>query len=254
MIIDTHAHLDQVDNIAQALADAYQAGVCDVVTMGVDLHSNKKNLEIRKSFEHPNIHLALGIHPGNINLDEIDETIQVIREHIVDAVAIGEVGLDYWYKGVKKDKEKKRRQKEVFKLQLLLAKEFNLPVVVHSRGAWRDCLETIKEVSIQKAVFHWYSGPLDILEEVLKCGYYVSATPSLAYSPQSREAMSYAPIEKTLIETDCPVFFRDEKGGFKAQPKDVFRTLRIYADLKNVDEQQALDVFNRNAKDFFGIK
>ena len=111
-----------------------------------------------------------------------------------------------------------------------------------------------QELGVKKAVFHWYSGPLDVLKEILDAGYYVGTTPSLATSPQSKEAMSHAPLERILIETDCPVFFQDDHGGFKSEPRDVFRTLKAYAQLKNIDEQKALAIFNQNAREFFDIQ
>ena len=73
--------------------------------------------------------------------------------------------------------------------------------MIHSRGVWRECLETTQSAGVRKAVFHWYSGPVDVLNDIVKQGYFVSTTPSVAYSPQSREAIASAPIEQTLIET-----------------------------------------------------
>ena len=252
-IIDTHAHLDHLENVTQALEEAHLAGVVGVVTVGVDLASNRKNLELKNSVKNPQIFVALGIHPGNIHPAEVESCIQFIREHITEAVAIGETGLDYWYPWVKKNFEKKQEQQNVFHRQLDLAKEFDLPVVIHSRGAWKDCLEMTKEAGVKEAVFHWYSGPLDVLSGIMDNGYYVSTTPSLAYSPQSRAAITHAPIERTLIETDCPVFFKDGEDGFKAEPKDVFRTLKAYCALKEMEEREALEVFNKNARNFFNF-
>ena len=252
-IIDTHAHLAHLDNLDEALHNARESGVTGIVAVGVDLAANKKNLEIQRNTTSPRIYVALGIHPGNINPSEIEECFQFIREHIQEATAIGETGLDYWYKWVKKDEAKKEEQREIFRRQLSLACEFDLPVVIHSRGAWRDCLRMTKTAGVKKAVFHWYSGPLDVLEGIIDAGYYVGTTPSLATSLQSREAIAHAPLERILIETDCPVFFQDDQGGFKSQPKDVFRTLKAYAQLKNIDEQKALAVFNHNAREFFNI-
>ncbi len=251
--IDTHAHLDHLENLEEALSDARESGVAGIVAVGVDLAANKKNLEIKRNTTSPQIYVALGIHPGNINPAEIEECFRFIRGHIQEATAIGETGLDYWYQWVKKDEAKKEEQRDVFRRQLSLAREFDLPVVIHSRGAWRDCLEMTKDAGVSRAVFHWYSGPLDVLEEIIDVGYYVGTTPSLATSPPSREAIGHAPIERILIETDCPVFFQDDQGGFKSQPKDVFRTLKAYAQLKNIDEQKALAIFNQNARNFFNI-
>ncbi len=93
-----------------------------------------------------------------------------------------------------------------------------------------------------------------MLSEIIAAGYFVSTTPSLAYSPQSRQAIAQAPIERLLIETDSPVFYQENDGmGFQATPKDVFRTLKAYAQLKNFHESEVLEIVNHNAKNFFGI-
>ncbi|MDP2653922.1 MAG: TatD family hydrolase [Candidatus Omnitrophota bacterium] len=257
MIIDTHAHMDQVPDAPSALEESARAGVEAVVAVGVDLASNKANLELKKTVAAPKIFVGLGIHPGNIKAEEVEDTLTFIRGHLSEAHAIGEIGLDFWYKWVRKDQDKKDEQRRVFRRQLDLAAECGLPAVVHSRGTWQECLDTVRESGVKKAVFHWYSGPVDVLEKILAAGYLVSCSPSLAYSPQSREAIAHAPIEQTMIETDSPVFYRfsaDGDDGFQATPKDVFRTLEAYCELKKVDRDRALEILNRNARSFFGME
>ena len=254
MIIDTHAHLDQLENLEEALHNAAQAGVEAVVVVSMNLESSQRNLEIKKKYNKPKIYLAMGMHPELAHVQELDSSLKFIREHRRELTAIGEIGLDFWYKWVKKDQAKKDEQKEVFQRHLELAKEFDLPAIIHSRGAWRDCLDIAQRVGVKKAVFHWYSGPVDVLKDILAEGYFVSASPSLAYSPQSREAISHAPIERVLIETDSPVYFTVVPGeGFRAEPKDVIMTLQAYCGLKNVKEEDALEIFNHNAKQFFNL-
>lgn len=255
-LIDIHAHLDQIENIAEVLAQAQTSGVEEIIAVGVDLASSKKNLEIRKRFSNPKIHVGFGIHPGDIKPAEIDSALAFFEEHIGDAVAVGEIGLDFWYRHVRKDTEKKNEQREIFRRQLGLAKKHNLPVIIHSRGAWAECLEQLKSQGLMRAVFHWYSGPVDVLKGILDAGFFISVTPALAYSPQLREAVKYAPIERVMIETDCPVFFRagENDPGFSATPQDVFRTLDEYALLQNMDREKAAVIFCQNARTFFGIK
>ncbi len=255
-MIDTHAHLDHIEDWSSALKAAQEFGVKGIVAVGVNLVSNKKNLEIKKTVKFPKIHVALGMHPGYYKLEEMEECLQFIREHISQSVAIGEIGLDFWYKWVRKDEQIKKEQRKLFLRQLELAKEFELPVIVHSRGTWKECLETIKEMRIKKAVFHWYSGPLDVLKMILDQGYFVSASPSVAYNPPCREAINHTPVERTLIETDCPVFYQGENGeaGFTSQPKDIFRTLKAYSELKNIRINNAQDILNQNAVQFFKLE
>ena len=252
-LIDTHAHLDQVDSIDQALIRACEAGVESVVAVGVDLASNKKNLSIKKKFSKPNISVALGIHPGNIVEEEVSPTISFIRENISEAVAIGETGLDYWYKEVRKSEEKKQRQREVFRAQIHLAKEYNLPVVIHSRGAWEDCFSICADCALKKAVFHWYSGPLDVMDDILACGYFISATPALEYSLQHQEAIKAAPVEQILLETDSPVFYNRNANGYYAEPKDVARTLNFISKIKDLPEKDIVEKTTENAKKIFNL-
>lgn len=254
-IYDTHAHLDQLEGLNGAMERAHAAGVVGIVAISMDLESCRKNLEIRKRFSVPKVYLGLGMHPSEADPQEVDAIIELCRAHAGEIHAVGEIGLDFWYKWVRKDEAKKNEQRWVFRKLLTLAKELDKPAVIHSRGAWRECLDTALELGVEKAEFHWYSGPLDVLEDILKAGYYVSTSPSVAYSPQSREAMSVAPIERTLIETDCPVRYTDEATGevFQAEPKDVFRTLEAYAKLKGMLVQESLDRLNKNAEDFFNL-
>ena len=135
-----------------------------------------------------------------------------------------------------------------------LAKKKDLPALIHTRGTWREAFEIAKETGIKKAVFHWYSGPVDVLEDILNEGYFVSASPSVAYSPESRRSMEIAPVEQTLIETDSPVYYKHCDGGLAAEPKDVFCTLKHYAMLKQRDAQELAEILNGNAEKVFGLK
>ena len=252
-IIDSHAHVDQLEDLSGALTRAHEAGVSDIVAMSVDLDSMKKLLDIADQYKQPRIHLALGVHPGKVQPAAQQEAYDFMRANIKKASAIGETGLDYWYKWVRKDEVERQKQKDSFKFHLDLARESGLPIVIHSRGAWRDCLSMTIESGVKRALFHWYSGPVDILDQIIDAGFYVSTSVSVAYSPESRKAMEHAPLERILIETDSPVHYKDGEASFMAEPKDVIRTWKALAQLKNLDEQKTLDQVNSNAKAFFGV-
>ncbi len=253
-IIDSHAHLDQLEDPYRELENAFALGVRAVITMGVDLLSNQRNIKIQKKAQHPPVFLALGLHPGNIKTEEIEENLGFISRHASEAVAIGEIGLDYWYKWVRKDEIKKKEQQEVFSRQLKIALESDLPVVIHSRGAWKDCLRLAREAGIKKANFHWYSGPIKYLEEILSSGYYISAGPALAYSQPLQEAVRYAPLERILLETDTPVFYRTSpEAGFQAVPKDVWKTLDLISSVLGRPQEELAEIFFNNTLAFFEI-
>ena len=256
-MFDTHAHLEQIENLDQALENARNDGIKGIVGVSVDLESSKKILDISKNSSNPIVYAGMGMHPSEANPEDLDALTELIKENVSSLKLIGEIGLDFFYKWVRKDDQKKKEQREVFQRLVETAKEVDLPVSVHSRGKWRECFETVRDVGIKDCVFHWFSGPIDVLEDILAQGYYVSATPSIAYSEQSQNTVKHAPIEQTLIETDSPVYYRnkfgDGKDGFRAEPRDVLKTLKLYCDLKEIDEKESAVILNENAKKLFRI-
>ncbi len=258
-LIDTHAHLDHIKNLPTAIENAVNAGVCGIVAVSEGYSSSKRNLEIIKESKNCpiNIYLAMGIHPSEADLEDVGKVQDLIRENASYVKAIGEIGLDYWYKWVRKDEERKKRQQQVFISLLKLAIELDIPVIIHSRGAWKDCVDIAIGLGIKKAVFHWYSGPLDVLDKILEAGYCISATPSLVYSPQAQDAVRHAPLSMILIETDSPVYYKSSPSmndGFYAEPKDVFRVVDAYVRLLGKqDITEVAKAFNHNACDFFDL-
>jgi len=253
-LIDSHCHLDQVEDTQGALQRAWHAGVEAIICVGVDFESNLKNLELAEKFSQPKLYIALGIQPTEIISDQILTTLEFIRNNIKKAIAVGEIGLDFWHKETKKSPVKKQEQEEVYSHQLSIAKEFDLPVSIHSRGAWQRCFELLVASGVKKAVFHWYSGPVDTLQKIIAMGYFISATPALEYSPQHQEAIKAAPLEKIFLETDTPVFYGERETGFRSEPKDVFKTLSLVARLKKLSEEEVAQATTGNLKKFFKIQ
>ncbi len=258
-IIDTHAHLYDLPDPIGVLKASRCVGVSDVVVLGVDLVSNQKHRDL-KSIVHvdqecPRIHLALGLHPGNIHsIADSRECLAFIREHLAQAVAVGETGMDFWYKWVRNDDQKKQEQRDLFQQHLDLALNFSLPIVIHCRGAWRECFDMTRRSGIKKAVFHWYSGPVDVLKDILDAGFLVSVSPAIEYSFEVKRTAEYVPLSGLLVETDTPVAIVGSNGQrAPSGPYDVWRTLKALCRIKNVDELEALSILNRNAHSFFNI-
>ncbi len=241
-LIDAHAHLDRVGDLTASLQDAKASGVAGVVAVGMDVESNQKTLDIAR--DHPGyIHAALGYHPWEIDEKEAEKNLSFIRNHLKGCVAIGEIGLDY------KVKVQKELQRKVLGRLLDIAVEYTKPVILHCRFSHSDTLKMAKERGIVLAVFHWYSGPFDTLEEITDSGYFISATPALRYSPVHREAIRRTPLELLLIETDTPVNYR----GLDARPKDVVISLEEVSRLKRVSAEKVSEQTTHNACRFFGI-
>jgi TatD DNase family protein len=241
-MIDGHAHLNETDDIDQAVEKAKSVGVRGIIAVGMDIDSNLKTLSLARRFP-AFIHPCIGYHPWSISPDNIDKNLAFVEANIGASLAIGEVGLDYGAKA------KKRVQREVFEKILDIAKRRDKPVIIHSRYSHQRTFMMTQEAGIERAVFHWYSGPTDVLEGILGSGYFISATPALAYSPPHQEAMRIAPIDRILIETDSPVVYQ----GKKSEPADLVITIRELSRIKAVSEEEVVSVTTANTELFYGL-
>ncbi len=250
-IIDTHAHLDEVENLEQVLAQAKEAGLAAIVAVGSDIESNQKTLDIAEKY--PGfIYPALGWHPWYIKESDISANLEFIKTNIVRAVGIGEVGLDY-HKRVRAVADKDL-QKRALKELLKIAKDFDKPALIHSRYAWRDAYDIVKEAGLTKVVFHWYTGTSSVLRDIIDSGYYISVTPAVEYHEEHLRAVKETPLEKLLLETDSPVVYgRGREGEFKSSPADVARSLKGAAALKGLSEEEIAQKTTENAKRLFNF-
>ncbi len=250
-LIDTHAHLEEIDDLEKCLSEARSAGVIAIVAVGSDLASDRAVLEISAShsgFVFP----ALGLHPWNLKENELEATFDFIEGHVNQAVAIGEVGLDYHKRVVAV--AAKERQKQVLARLLDIAGRHDKPALVHSRYAWRDCLDLVVEHDVRKAVFHWFTGPSSVLRDLVGGGYFISATPAVEYHEEHRRAVREAPDELLLLETDSPVTYgRGSQSEFDAKPADVRRSLAATALLRKSSEDTIAGLTTENAVKAFGL-
>jgi len=241
-MIDGHAHLNEIEDVEAALARARAAGLTGIVAVGMDLASNMATLELHRRFPDL-VHPAVGYHPWSVTPEGMAENLGFIRKHLAGCVALGEVGLDY------KAKAKKKLQQEVFAAVLELAAREGKPVIIHTRFSQLRAHRMVKEAGITRAVFHWYSGPLEVLEEILADGYFISATPALAYSPPHQAAVQAAPLSRILIETDAPVVYQEKES----EPADLLTTAGELSRVKKVDFSQVVEITTANAKDFYNL-
>lgn len=252
-MIDTHAHLAEIKDLPGALRRAKDAGILGIVAVGTDAASNESVLRIAQRFKYPRIYPAIGIHPVNAGAADLAVDLAFIEKNIDSIVALGEIGLDYWYKPAKEDGPGRQWQRELFETQLRMAVRYGKAVSIHSRAAWRDCWEMTRDSGVKKAVFHWYSGPEDVLQHVIGEGYLVSAAPSAEYSQAHRRTIQLTPLEQLLLETDTPVIFKPEAGKYESEPRDVLRTLRAVARIKNLSEKKVAEQTTKNALSFFNL-
>lgn len=254
-LIDCHAHLDELPDLSGALERSAAAGVKCIVAVAVNTESSRRVLEIAENFKSPKILPALGLYPGEVNEEEIESIAELISSRRNLPAALGEIGLDYWIKPLRKKmpgrEEKKALQQKAFRLQLELARKRSLVPIIHSRGAWKDCFRMVDEAGLKRAIFHWYSGPREVLELILEKGYHISATPAAAYSPQHRQALEITPLEKIILETDCPVPRREGEEKIATEPADVLYSLKAVAGLKNLSGEEVASITTQNASTLF---
>ena len=247
-LIDTHAHLDEFDEMEPIIERAREAGVDAIIAVGANMRACRSTLQWADAYP-GYVYPALGVHPTEWFEEDVEETLRFVEEHLSRCVAVGEIGLDYWSREARKSKAVRRRQREIYVRQLEMAVEYDKPVSIHSRGSWRDALDLLLEHGPERAVFHWYSGPIDILRELLNAGYYISATPAAEYSKHHRAALQEAPLERILLETDSPVEYR----GRPSEPADLPLVARALAELKDVSLEEVVEATTRNAERLFRI-
>lgn len=240
-LIDGHAHLDGIPSLDPILAEARVAGVGAVIAVGMNRESNKKTLAIAERYR-GFVFPALGYHPWEIREPEIAGNLEFLASHIDRAVAIGEVGIDY------KVRVKKALQREVFGEIIRLAVMHDKPLILHCRFSHERVFDMVGEGGVEKAVFHWYSGSLDLLRRIVAAGYHISATPALRYSEAHRRAIEAAPLERILLETDCPVVY----GERESRPRDVLTTAREVAGIKGLRIEEVAAVTSRTTRQFYG--
>jgi len=251
-LIDTHAHADELKNLDLMLEEARKGGVIAIVAVGSNHQSNIRTLEISQEHGHF-VYPALGLHPwelANLEPFEIDDTLRFIEQNIASAVAVGEIGLDYDKRVLRG--ASKELQQEVLGQLLNIAKKYIKPVIIHSRYAWTDALGLVQDAGVDRAVFHWFTGFSSVLKGIIDGGYFISATPAADYHEEHRRAVKEAPLQRVLLETDCPVTY-GRGVRYESQPVDVLRGLKAVSLLKSVDEGTVAEQTTRNAIELFSL-
>ena len=197
------------------------------------------------------IYAAVGIHPEEIYKEESIEEIKKLTSH-KKVVAIGEIGLDYHY-----DDTNKEDQMKYFIDQLNLANEVNLPVVIHSRDAQKDTLDTLKTIKINNSgVVHCFSGSLESAKELLKLGFYLGFDGPITFknARNALEVLEYMPLDKILIETDAPYLTPIPFRGERNNSMYLTYVINKIAEIKNISSEEIADITMNNAKTLFKIK
>ena len=253
MLFDTHAHLDDrafdADR-AELLAALPQQGLALVMNPGCSLASSRNVDKLTREYDY--IYGAVGSHPDVC--DEVTEEVleayrQLCREN-PKIKAIGEIGLDYHYEEIPRDV-----QQQAFRMQMALAAELNLPVIVHDRDAHGDSMAIVEEFPTVKGVFHCYSGSVEMAQWLVDRGWYIGFTGVLTFK-NARKALEVAeaiPLERIVLETDCPYMAPEPFRGKRNDPGKLYRMAQRLAELRGYDEAEIRAITLENGKRLYGI-
>jgi TatD DNase family protein len=246
-VIDTHAHLDALEDAEAAVERAREAGVTRFITIGTGIESCRAALAIAGAND--GVYAALGIDPHQAGTDEaarVDELRELLGH--AKAVAVGETGLDYHYGGDRRDE-----QRTLFEAQLELARELRLPVVIHTREA-NDDTEAILRGHDGAVVMHCFSEPA-LLAAGLERGWYVSFAGNVTYpkAEELRDAAARVPADRLLTETDSPYLAPQPVRGRTNEPAFVNHTLITLAEVRGEDARELAAQIDANATAAFGL-
>ena len=247
LIFDSHAHYDDAKFSGDRdalLSGLPEKGVCGVITCGCDLASSRAALALAERYDY--IYAAVGVHPENLESGDFLPALEKLSEN-GKCVAIGEIGLDYYW-----DREHKAEQLETFEKQLILANKLGLPVIVHDRDAHSDTLELLKKHRPQ-GVVHCFSGSPETAEEILRIGMYIGVGGVITFKNARRlpEAVCKIPAERLLVETDCPYLAPEPFRGKRCDSSMISHTARRIAEIRNVGEEEILRQTKANAQKLF---
>ncbi len=257
---DSHSHYNDEkfdEDREEIIKQTYENNITKFICAGYNLSSSKLALEIANKYDY--IYTISGISPNDVpeSLEEIDfliEELEAIIKNDINKkiVAIGEIGLDYYW-----NKENKEIQKEIFIKQIQLANKYNLPIVIHTREATCDTIEILKENRVNNTgVFHCSPLNRELIKEGLTLGYYISFAGPITFknSKNAEEIVKMVPIEKILIETDSPYLAPEPKRGTRNNSINVKYIAQKISDFKEISLEEVASTTYKNAMKAFNIQ
>ena len=253
-LIDTHAHINSekfAEDRDETVDRARRAGLVAIINMGDTMESSRHCLELAKEFDI--CYAGVGVHPEEafeMRSEDLDTLAGYAQSPQV--VCVGEIGLDYYWE---KNPEKRQLQQRVFVQQLDLARQLRLPVCVHNRDAHGDTMAILKkEAQGIPGVMHCFSGSLEIAEELVKMGWYIGVDGPLTFKNAAKlpDIVKVLPLERILVETDCPYMAPVPKRGKRNEPAYVQYVAEKLAELRGEPVEKVLEQTTRNAMELYG--
>lgn len=253
MLFDSHAHLNDEafdQDRAELLETFRDAGVGLVMNAGCSLKSSREGIALAEAY--PWIYCSVGTHPDTA--DEVNEELLEVYRQMCShpkVKAIGEIGLDYYYETIHRD-----AQMRAFRMQMQLAEELDMPVIVHERDAHEDGMSIVKEFPKVKGVFHCYSGSAEMARQLVGLGWYIGFTGVLTFK-NARKAVETAqqiPLEQILLETDCPYMAPEPYRGKRNHPGYLPKMAEKLAQIRGIPVEEVIRVTTENAKRLYRIE
>ena len=253
MLFDTHAHMDDEAFSAdreELLASLPSQGLALVMNPGCSLTSSRNASLLSQKYDY--IYAAAGSHPDvadEVNKEVLEQYRRLVTEN-PKIKAIGEIGLDYHYEDIPRE-----IQLKAFRMQMELAKELNLPVIVHEREAHEDGMKVVDEFPEVTGVFHCYSGSAEMAKELVKRGWYIGFTGVLTFK-NARKAVEVAkaiPLDRIVLETDCPYMSPEPFRGKRNDPGKIYRMAEKLAEIRGLSVEEIQEITLENGKKLYRI-
>ena len=231
MFTDTHSHIfnEYYDDIDKVIKEAHEVGVEKVIVSSTNYVNSKEIIELGKKYEE--VFISLGVHPEDV-LEGFDKVEKLLEENLDNKklIAVGEIGLDYYY-----SKENKEKQIILFEKQLEFAEKHNLPVIVHSREATLDTITSLKKYNV-RGVIHCFSGSIETAKEYIKMGFYIGVGGVVTFKNTNlKDVIKEIPVERILLETDSPYLSPEPYRGKQNSPKNVSVIANYISNLKCIE-------------------
>ena len=257
VIFETHAHYDDeaFEQDREALLNSMEAhGIGHIVNACASIESLKATEELMEKY--PFVYGAFGIHPDDAE-KMTEDTLNEIRRlcHLPKAVAIGEIGLDYYWH---KEEREHEIQKKMFRAQMEIAREEKMPFMIHSRDAARDTLELVKECmkeGMHGGIIHCFSYGKEMAREYLNMGFFLGIGGVLTFknARKLKEVVAYAPIESLVLETDCPYLAPEPHRGSRNSSANLPLVVKAIAEIKKMEYDKVVEITEQNAKRLYRI-
>ena len=255
-LVDTHTHLNDAKfqaDVKETVQRARAVGVTRMINMGDTLESSERAVNLAESYE--GLYAGVGIHPEEaFEMTSREDDILAGWTDMPKVVAIGEIGLDYYWE---KDEDRRALQRRIFIRQLDLARELHMPVCIHDRDAHGDTLAILKkEGKGIRGVLHCYSGSYEMARELIKMGWYIGVDGPLTFKNAAKlpEIVKAMPMERLLVETDAPYMAPTPYRGKRCDSRYVYRMAETIAQIKGLTTQEVEEATTENGKRLFGIE